>query len=112
MDVPQEAVMELIKVIVLGPVTILLALYTYRLHRELRGVEKERVNEVKIAETKRVSDLQATQQKMEALIEKFYRLMMKQGDTLEAFDGTIRDQAQQFAELRDKVLLLLDRRAR
>lgn len=95
-----NAIIELLKIVALGPVTVLLIVYVLRLHKELGESEKQHVASIKSAEEKRVADVQAYQQKLEALIDKFYGLMMKQGESLEAFDGTLRDHTREFSELR------------
>ena len=101
MNPVEASVIEILKIVIMGPVTVLVGAYALKLHRELRGIETKRVEEVRAAEDKRVADLQAYQSKLESLVERFYQLMMKQGESLEAFDAVIRDHTKEFTQLRE-----------
>jgi hypothetical protein len=105
----ETAAMEILRVVLLGPITVLLAIYTLKVAKDLRASELARVQEVKESELKRVSDLQASQKKMEELIDRFYKLMVDQGEALSSIGETIRDQTREFAELRGKLGELRDK---
>jgi len=107
--VTESAVMEVVRVILLGPITVLLAIYTLKQAKELRASELARVQEVKDSELKRVTDLQTSQKKMEELIERFYKLMVDQGETLASIGSAIKEQTKEFAELRAKISELRDK---
>jgi hypothetical protein len=106
MEPANLALLEILKVVVLGPVTVLVGSYAWHLHKLLRESEKQLTLNAQQAEQRRVADLQIAQGKLETLIDKFYSLMMKQGESLEAFDSAIREHTREFVDLRGSMRLL------